>query len=144
MKRQTYISWDDYFVGVALLSALRSKDPHRKSGACIVNTAKRIVGIGYNGFPHGCNDVIVPWRATNDGATEQTVPWLHTKHPYEVPAEINAVLNRCGDTQGSSIYVAHFPCKLSSIEKNWNCTLKKKRNGKISQHSSIFSSTWNH
>jgi dCMP deaminase len=53
MKRQTYISWDDYFVGVALLSVLRSKDLHRKSGACIINTAKRIVGIGYNGFPHG-------------------------------------------------------------------------------------------
>jgi dCMP deaminase len=78
----------------------------------IINTAKRIVGIGYNGFPHGCNDAIVPWRATNDGAMEQTVlvPWLHTKHPYKVPAKINAVLNRCRDTQGSSIYVAHFPC----------------------------------
>jgi dCMP deaminase len=113
MKRQSYISWDDYFVGIALLSALRSKDPHRQSGACIVNTAKRIVGIGYNGFPKGCDDNALPWRAQNDRTPQQqVVPWLHTKHPYEVPAEINAVLNKCGDTQGSTIYVARFPCKF--------------------------------
>lgn len=113
MKRQSYISWDDYFVGIALLSALRSKDPQRQSGACIVNTAKRIVGIGYNGFPKGCDDNALPWRAQNDRTPQQqVVPWLHTKHPYEVPAEINAVLNKCGDTQGSTIYVARFPCKF--------------------------------
>jgi dCMP deaminase len=131
MKRQTYISWDDYFVGIALLSALRSKDPHRKSGACIVNTAKRIVGIGYNGFPHGCIDSVVPWTA------EQTVPWLHTKQPYEVPAEINAVLNRCGDTQGSSIYVAHFPCKFFSKLRNFS--LKKSKTGMERFSTSLYS-----
>lgn len=103
-KRQTYISWDGYFVGIALLSALRSKDPHRQVGACIVNTAKRIVGIGYNGLPRGCSDDVLPWNNDND-------EWLHTKFPYVVPAETNAVLNTCGETHGSTMYVTRFPCK---------------------------------
>jgi len=75
MKRQTYISWDDYFVGVALLSVLHSKDPHRKSGACIINTAKRIVGIGYNGFPHGCNDMLLSL-----GERPMMVQWSRQYH----------------------------------------------------------------
>lgn len=105
-KRLTYLSWDDYFIGIALLSALRSKDPHRQVGACVVNAAKRIVGIGYNGFPQGCSDDLLPWK---DDANDDN--WLNTKHPYIVPAETNAILNTCGETHGSTLYVTRFPCK---------------------------------
>ena len=66
MKSTDYISWDEYFMGVALLSAHRSKDPNTKVGACIVNENKRIVGIGYNGFPYGCNDDVYPWERDGD------------------------------------------------------------------------------
>jgi len=102
MKRQTYISWDAYFMGVAQLSALRSKDPATQVGACIVNQDKRIVGIGYNGFPHGCSDEAFPW--TNEGE------FTNTKYPYVVHAEANAILNATSRLNGSSIYVTLFPC----------------------------------
>jgi dCMP deaminase len=105
-KRLTYISWDDYFIGIALLSSLRSKDPHKQVGACVVNPAKRIVGIGYNGFPQGCSDDLLPWKDVDNEDK-----WLNTKHPYIVPAETNAILNTCGETHGSTLYVTRFPCK---------------------------------
>ena len=60
--RENYLSWDEYFMGIALLSAMRSKDPQTQVGACIVNEDNRIVGIGYNGTPHGCSDVEFPWN----------------------------------------------------------------------------------
>ena len=63
--RENYLSWDEYFMGIALLSAMRSKDPQTQVGACIVNEDNRIVGIGYNGFPHGCSDVEFPWEKLN-------------------------------------------------------------------------------
>ena len=56
MKREDYISWDDYFMGISLLSAMRSKDPNTQVGACIVDKDNRIVSIGYNGFVNGCTD----------------------------------------------------------------------------------------
>ena len=91
-------------MGVALLSAKRSKDPNTKVGACIVNTSKRIVGIGYNGLPFGCDDNEYPW--TND----KSGPYLDTKYPYVVHAEPNAILNSTSNLENASIYVTLFPC----------------------------------
>ena len=98
------ISWDEYFMGVALLSSQRSKDPHTKVGACIVNEDKRIVGIGYNGMPYGCDDKVYPWD--NDKKADS----LDTKYPYVVHAEPNAILNSTSNLKGSTLYVTLFPC----------------------------------
>lgn len=100
--RTNFINWDTYFMGVALLSSKRSKDPNTQVGACIVNPNKRIVGIGYNGFPFGCDDNFFPWE--NKGN------FLDTKYPYVVHAEPNAILNSNSKTQGCTIYVTLFPC----------------------------------
>lgn len=100
--RKDFISWDQYFMGVAKLSALRSKDPNTQVGACIINGDKRIVGIGYNGLPQGCDDHVFPW--SNDG------DFIETKYPYVVHAEANAILNATTNLKGSSIYVTLFPC----------------------------------
>ena len=100
--KKDYISWDAYFMGVALLSSKRSKDPNTKVGACIVNNEHRIVGIGYNGFPVGCNDEEFPWGRDGD--------FLDTKYPYVVHAEPNAILNSNSKTQGCTLYVSLFPC----------------------------------
>ena len=97
-----HITWEQYFMGVAQLSALRSKDPNTKVGACIVNQDKRIIGIGYNGFPQGCDDQVFPWKNTGE--------LLHTKYPYVVHAEANAILNATTSVKGASIYVTLFPC----------------------------------
>lgn len=104
MKRTDYISWDEYFMGVALLAAMRSKDPNTQVGACIVDTNNRILSTGYNGFPHGCSDDEFPWdRAAEDPNA--------TKYPFVVHAELNAILNAGGrPLAGSRIYVALFPC----------------------------------
>lgn len=103
MKRKDYISWDEYFMGIALLSAKRSKDPSTQVGACIVNQFNKIVGIGYNGFPIGCSDDDLPWARTAGSDNE-------TKYPYVVHAEANAILNSTKDLHGARIYVALFPC----------------------------------
>jgi len=102
MKRADYISWDEYFMGVALLSAQRSKDPSTQVGACIVNAENRIVGVGYNGFPKGCSDDEFPWA--REGSA------LETKYTYVAHAELNAVLNATQNLSGCRIYVALFPC----------------------------------
>ncbi|HOG15658.1 MAG TPA: dCMP deaminase family protein [Candidatus Absconditabacterales bacterium] len=102
-KREDYISWDEYFMGIAMLSAHRSKDPNTQVGACIVNEKNRIVGIGYNGFPRGCDDDTFPWDR------EGKLP--DTKYAYVVHAEANAILNSGGrNLEGTKIYVALFPC----------------------------------
>ena len=102
-KRQGYITWDDYFMGVALLAAERSKDPNTQVGACIVDEYNRILSTGYNGFPLGCSDDEFPWGREGE-ATD-------TKYPYVVHAELNAILNARGKTlSGSKLYVALFPC----------------------------------
>lgn len=102
-KRSDYLSWDDYFMAVALLSAQRSKDPSTQVGACIVNAQKRIVGVGYNGFPTGCSDDTLPWCREGD--------FLDTKYPYVCHAELNAILNSVpGNLAGCAIYTALFPC----------------------------------
>ncbi|MGA2668363.1 MAG: dCMP deaminase family protein [Ignavibacteria bacterium] len=103
MKRKDYISWDEYFMGISLLSAKRSKDPNTQVGACIVNQFNKIVGIGYNGFPIGCPDDALPWDRE---AADQN----ETKYPYVVHAEANAILNSTKDLHGARIYVALFPC----------------------------------
>lgn len=102
MKNNNHISWDVYFMGVAKLSALRSKDPNTKVGACIVNEKKRIVGIGYNGLPYGCDDNLYPWDREGD--------FLNTKYPYVVHAEPNAILNSTNKLDNATIYVTLFPC----------------------------------
>ncbi|MBE6635904.1 MAG: dCMP deaminase family protein [Ruminococcaceae bacterium] len=102
-KREDYISWDDYFMGVALLAAQRSKDPSTQVGACIVDETNRILSTGYNGFPKGCSDDDFPW---NRNAEEG-----ETKYPFVVHAELNAILNNRGKSLADSkIYVALFPC----------------------------------
>ena len=82
------ITWDQYFMGVAKLSAYRSKDPNTQVGACIVNSDNRIVGVGYNGLPRGCEDDKFPW-SVREGAL------YDTKYPYVVHAELNAILRNC-------------------------------------------------
>lgn len=91
-------------MGVALLSSFRSKDPNTKVGACIVNKKNRIVGIGYNGFPYGCDDKVYPWENAKD------LKFLDTKYPYVVHAEPNAILNSSEPLDGATLYVSLFPC----------------------------------
>ena len=104
-QRKDYLSWDEYFMGVAKLSALRSKDPNTQVGACIVSSDKRILSIGYNGAPNGFHDDEFPWDREGEP--------LNTKYLYVCHAELNAILNYRGhrkDLEGASIYVALFPC----------------------------------
>ena len=102
-KREGYLSWDDYFMSVALLSGKRSKDPSTQVGACIVNRNNIIESIGYNGLPKGCSDDEFPWEKEGE--------MLNTKYPFVVHAELNAILNAKGkDLSGCKIYVALFPC----------------------------------
>lgn len=102
-KRKDYINWDEYFMGIALLSAERSKDPNSQVGACIVSDDNKILSIGYNGFPIGCSDDEISWEREGEFAD--------TKYPYVCHAELNAILNYTGTTlKGSKIYVALFPC----------------------------------
>ena len=101
-KRNDYIDWDTYFMGVARLSSLRSKDPNTQVGACIVNENKRIVGIGYNGLPFGLSDDKIDW--------EREGRFLETKYPYVVHAEANAILNANTLVRNATIYVTLFPC----------------------------------
>ncbi len=102
-KRKDYISWDEYFMGVAMLSAMRSKDPNTQVGACIVSQDHKILSMGYNGFPIGCSDDEFPW--TREGEP------LQNKYFYTTHSELNAILNyRGGSLEGATIYVTLFPC----------------------------------
>ncbi len=102
-KRTDYLSWDDYFMSVALLSAQRSKDPSTQVGACVASPQNKIVGVGYNGFPWGCSDDELPWAREGE--------YLDTKYPFVCHAELNAVLNSTApDLKGCKIYVGLFPC----------------------------------
>ena len=103
MKREGYISWDDYFMGIALLASMRSKDPNTQVGCCIVNEKKIILSTGYNGFPKGCSDDEYPWEREGESNL--------TKYPYVVHAELNAILNAGGKSlEGATLYVDLFPC----------------------------------
>lgn len=102
-KRIDHITWDEYFMGIAVLSSLRSKDPNTQVGACIVSPDKKIIGVGYNGFPTGCSDDELPWEREGD--------WINTKYPYVCHAELNAILNSpISSLKGATLYVALFPC----------------------------------
>lgn len=101
--RKDYISWDEYFFGVADLSAMRSKDPNTQVGACIVSEDNKILSVGYNGMPAGCKDEDMPW--------DREGPYLETKYPFVCHAELNAILNSPnGNLKGARIYVSLFPC----------------------------------
>lgn len=103
--REDYLSWDEYFMALAKLSAMRSKDPSTQVGACIVAADNRILSIGYNGAPNGFDDQTFPW--------ERIGTVLNTKYFYVCHAEMNAILNYRGsrkELEGSKIYVDLFPC----------------------------------
>lgn len=103
-KRNDYLEWPDYFMAMAFLAAKRSKDPSTQVGCCIVNEDKKIVALGYNGFPIGCSDDEFPWG-------KSTINPLESKYTYVCHAEINAVLNKnSADLKGCTLYVALFPC----------------------------------
>lgn len=102
-KRTDYISWDEYFMSVAMLSAMRSKDPNTQVGACIVSKDNKILSMGYNGFPLGCSDDEYPWIREGEP--------LENKYFYSTHSELNAILNyRGGSLEGAKMYVTLFPC----------------------------------
>lgn len=104
-KRKDYISWDEYFMAIALLSEKRSKDPKTQVGACIVGKDNRILSVGYNGLPMGMSDNNISWDREGD--------FKETKYPYVCHAELNAILNYRGskkDFEGAKLYVSLFPC----------------------------------
>lgn len=104
-KRQDYLSWDEYFIGIAALTAMRSKDPNTQVGACIVSNDNRVLSVGYNGAPNGFDDDDFPWDREGDR--------LETKYPYVCHSELNAILNFRGnmrELQTARIYVHYFPC----------------------------------
>ena len=101
MKRTDYISWDEYFMSVAILAAMRSKDPSTQVGCCIVDNNNSILSTGYNGMPMGCSDDEYPWDREGE----------ETKYPYVVHAELNAILNAGGKSlKGARLFVDLFPC----------------------------------
>ncbi len=102
-KRLDYISWDEYFMGVAMLSGMRSKDPNTQVGACIVSPDHKILSMGYNGLPIGCSDDEFPWKREGEP--------LDNKYFYTTHSELNAILNyRGGSLEGATIFVSLFPC----------------------------------
>lgn len=102
-KREGYITWDEYFMSVAKLAGLRSKDPNSQVGSCIVSTDNKILSMGYNGFPKGCSDDEYPWEREGEA--------LDTKYVYVTHSELNAILNyRGGNLEGAKLYVSLFPC----------------------------------
>ena len=105
-KRDDVISWDEFFMRVAIAAKLRSKDPNTQVGACIADTNHRILSVGYNGTPAGLDDDEFPWESTGDPLTD--------KHNYVIHAEANAILNYRGslkDMAGATVYVTLFPCR---------------------------------
>ena len=103
-KREDYISWDEYFMGVAILSGMRSKDPNSQVGCCIVSQDNKILSMGYNGFPKGCSDDEFPWERDAESP-------LDTKYLYVAHRELNAILNYSGGSlAGAKLYVSLFPC----------------------------------
>ena len=102
MKREDYINWDEYFMGIAILASYRSKDPNTAVGACIVNSDNIILSIGYNGAPRGLHDDNMPWEREGD--------FMNTKYAYVCHSELNAILNYRGNVENTKMYVTLFPC----------------------------------
>lgn len=123
-KREDYLEWPEYFMAVAFLSAMRSKDPCTQVGACIVDSNNRIVGVGYNGMPIGCSDDTLPWGKNSSKPIE--TKYMYGKDFFSLitqqcddfdlnflvcHAEMNAIMNKnSADLRGCSLYVALFPC----------------------------------
>lgn len=101
-KRTNYISWNEYFMGIAALSSMRSKDPNTQVGCCIVGKDNKILSVGYNGLPRGCSDDEFPWDREGD--------FLNTKYPFVAHAELNAILNSKTSLEGARLFVTLFPC----------------------------------
>ena len=99
------ISWEEYFMSIALLSSMRSKDNNTKVGACIVSDEHKVLSLGYNGMPIGVDDKEIPWAGSKGN-----LPFLETKYPYVCHAELNAILNSNHNLKGSTVYVTLFPC----------------------------------
>lgn len=118
-KRQGYLSWDEYFMGVAMLSGMRSKDPHSQVGACIVSEDNKILSMGYNGFPKGCSDDEFPWGREGEP--------LDTKYLYVTHSELNAILNYRGGSLEEQSFMYHcsrvmnVPKPLSRQESKQSC-----------------------
>lgn len=102
MKRSDFLSWDQFFMTVAKVCAMRSKDPSTQVGAILVNNLKQIISTGYNGFPRGVGDDKFPW--TRDGE------WIDTKYPYVAHAELNAIVSARTNLTNCDVYVTLFPC----------------------------------
>lgn len=102
MKRNDYLSWDEYFMSAAILSSMRSKDSETQVGACIVNQKNKIVSLGYNGMPNNCDDDDMPWE--REGSV------LETKYMYVVHAELNAIINAHTEIENCRLYTTLFPC----------------------------------
>ena len=120
MKKEDYLSWDEYFMGVAILSGMRSKDPNSQVGSCIVSEDNKILSMGYNGFPKGCSDDEFPWA-------REGVP-LNTKYLYVTHSELNAILNyRGGSLEGAKLYVSLFPCNESDKYADTPAVIASKR-----------------
>ena len=115
-KREDYISWDEYFMGIAMLSAERSKDPNTIVGACIVSEDNRILSMGYNGAPRGLHDDKMHWSRNGS--------FVDTKYAYVCHAELNAILNYRGDLSGSKLYVKLFP-DTTLLFKEFPLTISK-------------------
>ena len=104
-NRKNYLTWDEYFMSVAKLSAMRSKDPSTQVGACIASNTNSILSTGYNGAPNGIEDKYFPWDREGE--------FLNTKYPYVCHAEMNCILSYRGDNkdlENARIYVDLFPC----------------------------------
>lgn len=101
--KHNHIGWDEYFMSIAILSSLRSKDTNTKVGACIVGYDHKVASLGYNGMPIGVDDEKIPWARKADSE-------LDTKYPYVCHAELNAVLNSTKSIRGCTLYVTLFPC----------------------------------
>ena len=144
LGRKDYISWDEYFMGVSILSAKRSKDPSTQVGACIVDEDKKIVGVGYNGSPRGIEDEDFPWEREGD--------FMNTKYAYVCHAELNAILNSTKENlKGCTMYVAMSPCnecakaivqsgikKVVYLSDKYKDTSSHKASRKILEMSGVF------
>ena len=132
MKRMDYINWDEYFMGIALLTAMRSKDPNSQVGACIVSSENKILSLGYNGMPIGCSDDEMPWE--REGAP------LDTKYMYVCHAELNAILNSAhNNLKGARVYVGLHILRVGSwLEHSIVSTHKKEPSQSCSSERVLF------
>jgi len=100
----THLNYSQYFMGVAMLSSKRSKDPSTQVGAVIVTPDNRIIGAGWNGMPNVAdNDKSFPWGKDSPNPVEN-------KYMYVVHAEPNAICHASESVRGCTMYLTWFPC----------------------------------